>query len=91
MDLNFNKEGNGFVAEFEATGDFNLHVEKSKSGRLDIYQRTTQNGEYTSIENLKYQYDKKVIDYDFVGYIYPKNIKIISRFEPTMAVVTFNS
>lgn len=90
MELNFNKEGNEYVAEFEVTGDFNLHVEKDKAGRFDIYQRTTQNGEYTSIENLKYQYDKKVIDYDFIGYIYPKYIKVISKFEPIMAIVTFN-
>lgn len=90
MDLNFNKNGSEYVAEFEATEGLNLRVEKSKSRRLDIYQRTNQDGEYTSIENLKYQYDKKVIDYDSVGYIYPKNIKIISRFEPTTTVVTFN-
>lgn len=36
MDLNFNKESNGFVAEFEATGDFNLHVERNKGGYLSV-------------------------------------------------------
>lgn len=28
MDLNFNKKSNVFVAEFEATADFNLHINR---------------------------------------------------------------
>lgn len=87
MELNFNKKGNEYIAEFKVTGDFSLHVERDEAGRFDIYQRTTQDGEYASIENLKYQYGKKIIDYDFIGYVYPKNIKIISRSKPTYAAV----
>ena len=30
MELEFVKEGNTLVATFEATGDFNLHIEKAK-------------------------------------------------------------
>lgn len=27
MELNFTKDGNAYVAEFEASGDFNVHIE----------------------------------------------------------------
>ena len=30
MDLNFKKEGNYYVAEFKAAGDFNLHLERNQ-------------------------------------------------------------
>ena len=91
MDLNFNKEGNSFVAEFEATGDFNLHVERAKGGVFNIYQRTAQSGKYAYVEGLGSQTGKDVIEYDFTGIVYPKSIRVVSESEPTMAVVTFNA
>lgn len=90
MDLNFNKEGNVFVAEFEVTSDFNLHIERLNGGIIDMYQRTSSEGEYTIIDGFDTD-GKAVLDIDFTALIYPKGIKIISEKEPTMAVVTFNA
>ena len=44
MDLTFNKTNKGYVAEFEATSDFNLHVERKGEGAILLYQRTQGNG-----------------------------------------------
>lgn len=87
MDLTFNKDGGSFVAEFVATADFNLHIEKS-GGDIRIMQKTTENGKYDSIDGLYIPAGNPVIDYDFVASIYPKYIKIVSEVEPTLAVVT---
>lgn len=88
MDLTFNKDGGSFVAEFVATADFNLHIEKS-SGDFRIMQKTVENGLYDYIDGLYIPAGNPVIDYDFVASIYPKYIKIVSESEPTMAIVTF--
>lgn len=90
MDLTFNKDGGSFVAEFVATADFNLHIEKS-GGDIRIMQKTTENGKYDSIDGLYIPAGNPVIDYDFVGAVYPKYIKIVSEVEPTMAEVTETS
>lgn len=88
MELNFIKENNNYVAEFEVTADFNLHIERDEPGILALYQRTTTSGEYAEIEGTREYRYKEVYDCDFVGYIYPKYIKVMSANEPTMAVVT---
>lgn len=88
MDLTFNKDGGSFVAEFVATADFNLHIEKS-GGDFRIMQKTVENGLYDCIDGLYIPAGSPVIDYDFVASIYPKYIKIVSEVEPTLAVVTF--
>lgn len=86
MDLTFTNNGEAFVAEFEATGDFNLHIEKP-DGWIVIYQRTAGNGwdRIRGIRDLEYN---RVIDYDFTALVYPKSIKIECEVEPTLAVVT---
>lgn len=88
MELTFNRDGGSFVAEFVATADFNLHIEKS-SGDIWIMQKTTENGKYDSIDGLHILAGNSVIDYDFVASIWPKHIMIKSEVEPTLAVVTF--
>lgn len=88
MELTFNRDGGSFVAEFVATADFNLHIEKS-GGDIRIMQKTTENGKYDSIDGLYIPAGNSVIDYDFVASIWPKHIKIVSEVEPTLAVVTF--
>lgn len=89
MDLVFNKQGNEWVAEFEATADFNLHIEREMSGLVKVYQRTA-GGKYTPIKELSLQLGSQLtIDYDFVGVVWPKYIKVVSKVEPTLAVVTF--
>lgn len=88
MELTFEKTGSKFVAEFEVTGDFNLHVEKPY-GKMYMSQRTA-GGRYDRIDAFNGNYnfsDNSVIDYDFTALVYPKFIKIESEVEPTVAVV----
>ena len=47
MDLSFEKKGNLMVAEFEATGPFNLHVERDSKGYIAVYQKGIAEGEYS--------------------------------------------
>lgn len=84
----FNKEGSKWVAEFKATSDFNLHIERDLKGFLFLKQRTAEGGEYDSTSNASFAPMDSVVDYDFTGLIYPKFIKIVSEVEPTYAAVT---
>jgi hypothetical protein len=91
MELIFSKVGKNFVSEFEASAEFNLHIERSKSGDIRMYQRTTPSGGFALVEgfqlNSKWQ---EVIDTDTIGgMVYPKTIRIVSEVEPTYAEVTF--
>lgn len=88
MELTFRKEGSKYIVEFEATANFNLHLEKEKEGFLFVQQRTSTNGQYDSINSGNFASQDNVVDYDFVGVVYPKYIKIVSEVQPTMAVVT---
>lgn len=88
MELTFNKEGNVYVAEFEVTKEFNLHLEKG-DGIVKLYQRTV-NGNYAWVEDFssdnKFQ---RVFDYDSGPiYVVPKWLKIVSDVEPTYAAIT---
>lgn len=89
MQLTFNKVNNIYVAEFEATSDFNVHIERITHGMLAFYQRTTTSGEYAEITDLKQLIRDKVFDTDFAAFVYPKYIKVVSGVEVTTATVTF--
>lgn len=91
MELAFRKEGSKHIAEFSATADFNLHLEKEKEGFLFVQQRTSTSGQYDSINGGNFASQDKIVDCDFVGAVYPKYIKIVSEVELTLAVVTFNA
>lgn len=89
MEINFTKDGNGFVSEFEATGDFNLHIEGVPEGSISVYQRGTSYGSYAYVKgSTPYPSAGNVFDYDFSALVYPKYIKVICSTKPTMAVVT---
>lgn len=88
MDLTFNKEGKNFVAEFEATADFNLHIERNQGGNILLYQKTAGQG-YDIVDNFGVQKHQGVIDIDFTALIYPKYIKVVSEVQPTLGIVTF--
>ena len=90
MELSFVKEGGRYSAEFEATSDFNLHIEREDNGFLFVKQKTVANGQYDSVQGAKFSPADLIVDLDFVGIVYPKYIKVISEIEPAMAVVTFN-
>lgn len=87
MELKFNKNGDAWVAEFEATDKFNLHMEGLLLGSFSILQRTA-GGKYTHVRGIPtYPRFDKVFDYDFDALVYPKFIKIVSETEPTYAEV----
>lgn len=81
----------GYEAEFEVTGDFNLHLERRSGGRFFVYQKTVADGKWDMVDDADNLDHKAVIDLDFTGLVYPKWIKVVSESEPTMAVVTFNA
>lgn len=97
MDLTFKTSGklfngvSGYEAEFEATADFNLHIERKKGGALLFYQKGVSDGEYDLVSDSGYYNFKEVIDLDFTALVYPKWIKVVSEVEVTMGVVTFNA
>lgn len=93
MELTFVKNGNLYEAEFEATADFNLHIERKAGGRFLVYQKSVADGDYDIVDGVVYQEPrhKAVIDLDMTAAIYPKYIKVVSESEVTMGVITFNA
>ena len=89
MELQFNKDGNNYIAEFTASDDFNLHIEREDRGFLKVMQRTTASGAYDNIQGASFNYTDPVIDVDFTAAVYPQYIRVISFIKPTMAEVTF--
>lgn len=90
MALKFNQNEQGaWVAEFEVTRDFNLHIEREEGGGyLYVNQRTTPEGLYDGIKGASFNAPDPVVDFDFTGVIYPKYIQVVSKVEPTYAEVT---
>ena len=87
--MNFTKKDNVWVAEFEATGDFNIHIEGVVEGNISVYQRTTSTGAYAYVKGgTPYPSLNNVYDYDFAAAVYPKYIKVVCETEPTVAVIT---
>lgn len=82
-------EGKEWVAEFKATSDFNLHVERESGSYITLSQRGTENGEYATAWAKGTYEGQSVIDYDFGALIYPKWIKVTSGSKVLSAKVTF--
>ena len=90
MEITFEKVNeHRYEAYFEAPGDFNLHVERVKNGTLEVYQRGIAEGEYDFAWSAGIG-ARKVIDYDFAAFVYPKWIKVVSSSEVVSASVNFN-
>lgn len=87
-DLNFTGNEGKYVAEVKVTADFNLHIEREGSGFWNVSVRTTEDGAYDSVKGASFNYADPVVDCDFTGVIYPKYIKIVSKVQPTKAVIT---
>ena len=66
MELIFEKEHGMYVAEFQATGDFNIHLERNDRGILNILQSTVADGKYDSISTHNVIQDR-VFDCDFTA------------------------
>ena len=89
MEINFTKQNGVWVAEFEATSDFNVHLERTNGGLIRLLQRGTETGEYVDFYlNAGSDADAN-FDSDFGALVYPKWIKIISGTEVINRKVTF--
>lgn len=87
MNLEFVKKDN-WEAEFEATADFNLHIEGVPEGQVRIYQRGTSDGEYAYVrEATPYPSFADVYDFDFSALVYPKWIRVVCGNKPTSAQI----
>ena len=86
MTLEFQKVGDLYVAEFQATSDFALHIEKGK-GSLVVSQKSVEVGEYDIVKGLYVHPCDRCVDVEFKRGIYPKWIKIASNILPSVAIV----
>ena len=92
MEINFTQVGDNYVSEFEATGDFNLHIDGVLEGNVSVYQRGTSSGGYAFVRGSTPSPSYgNVYDYDFSALVYPKSIKVVCANKPTMAVVTMGA
>lgn len=83
----FNKDDNKWVAEFEVSADFNLHIEKAQIGYLYMQQRSTS-GKWDSVHKFQVADSDYIVDYDFAALVYPKQIRLVSEYAPTMCALT---
>lgn len=88
MELNFVKNGDVYIATFETSCAFNVHIEKG-SGSCKMYQKTVEDGDYDRTDLFGDKTLAGIIDTDWQALVYPKYIKIECKYVPTMAVVTF--
>lgn len=87
MELQFNKNGNYYVAEFSVADNFNIHIEKSR-GEVWVEQKTIADGNFDSANSINIPTADAVWDFDIPVLVVPKYIRIKSEVLPTKAVVT---
>ena len=88
MELTFQKTADRWVAEFEASADFNLHIEGVVEGNVSLFQRGTASGAYAYVKGATPSPSySRCYDYDFTSLVYPKFIKVSCATEPTYAEV----
>ena len=90
MELQFQKVGGRYEAEFEATGDFNLHCERKGAGNFKLFQKGTPEGQYATESSYADHNAEAVVDKDFSMLVYPKHIKVVSEKEVTYCVATIS-
>ena len=88
MELNFEKKGSWWVAEFSATGNFNLHIERNEGGSCSLYQSSVEGANYDYVRSINKGVNDTVIDTAVIVPVPPMYIKVESKAKPTMAVVT---
>lgn len=89
--ITFNKEGDQYVARFEAAEDFALHIERDQVGPINVEASTIQGAGFAPVDDfpLDARY-RPVLDYEFMGLVYPKYIKVTSDAAPAVAEVVSN-
>lgn len=88
MEIQFVKQDVEWVAEFEATGPFNLHLQREDESLVKVYQKSDQDSEYATLPSWKDHDATKVINIDFAALVYPKWIKIVSLSEVSKGLIT---
>lgn len=95
--LNFQKNGNVYVAETTVTGDYNLHIERKGGGSFNIFQRATESGQWnvcTGMPGWMNYNAGQVIDWAFGHGVYPEgglNILIQSGSEVTSGTLSYGA
>lgn len=76
MELNFKQnEQLNYEVEFKVEDVFNIHIEKSNKGPIQILQKSTPKGNYAKSATIDCD---EIFNYDINCLVYPKYIKIIS-------------
>lgn len=88
MEINFTKQNGVWVAEFEVTNHFNIHMEREDDGLIRIMQRGLNEGEYVDFFITSGDNQLKNYDCDFGALVYPKWIKVISGSKVLNAKLT---
>ena len=88
MELAFQKIDGQWVAEFEATSDFNINLDRVSKGALVIYQKGSKDGTYASQASYRNIKDSENVDADITALVYPKYIKVVSQTEVVKGIVT---
>lgn len=90
--LQFTQQGDIWVAEATVHNDYNLHIERERAGKFNLYQRATASGMYKACD-LPYWLARtgQVIDHAFGHGVYPSgglHIRIESGSAVTSATLT---
>lgn len=89
--ITFNKEGDQYVARFEAAEDFALHIERDQVGPINVEASTIQGAGFAPVDDFPLDARiRPVLDYEFQGLVYPKYIKVTSDTAPAVAEVVSN-
>lgn len=76
-----------YEAEFEVTGNFAIHIERTRGDAALILKQRTGGGKYALVDDFNYAKSKgEVLDYE-ASVTIPKFIKIVSEVEPTLAEI----
>lgn len=86
--LDFQQQGEVYVAETVVHNDYNLHIERERPGTFRIYQRATASGMYKGC-GLPYWLERtgQVIDHAFGHGVYP-SCGLYLRIESSSAVTS---
>lgn len=86
MTLEFAKTDNAWVAEIEVTAPTAIHIEKDQSGFVYVQEKTS--GErFDSVKDLQIADSQMVIDVTYYALVYPKTIRVVSKYKPNKAEV----
>lgn len=89
MELNFTKQDDYYVANFEANSNFNLHLEHN--GVFEVYQSSVEGAKPAIVKDLfEHRYDK-IVDTAVLVPIPPIYVRIVCNTLPSQAVVNFGA